>query len=123
MQSGVTNLPLDVWAQVARFVPPAERTATFWALRKALLLPTHGTLHETQFRFLEIAAREEEQAHALAHPGSDPLLPTWPIEVEQMLVSDMGFAREDAIRALCLCGGDRYHAVLLLLSEVDWMAA
>ena len=74
-------------------------------------------------RFLELAAREEEEAHARYHPGVDPLWPTWSPDVEQMLVDDMGFARDAAVRALILTGGDRYHAIMMLLSEVDWYIA
>lgn len=119
----LVNLPLDLWAEVARFLPSRDRERAFWSLRRALVIATHGTLHETHMRFLELAAREEEEAHARYHPGVDPLWPTWSPDVEQMLVDDMGFARDAAVRALILTGGDRYHAIMMLLSEVDWYIA
>lgn len=115
----VPNLPLDLWAQVARFVRPCDRDSLFVALRRAMLIPTHGSLHETRLRFHEAAAKEESELHAARFPGVHPRFPSWPPEVLAELL-EMGFEHDQVVHALTLSDGDRFWAVMRLLADVDW---
>lgn len=110
----IPNLPLDLWAQVARFVPASERPHTYRALRAAMLIPTHRTEHETQMRFLEVAG-DEERANALA--TRDDVWPTaQPLDDMGFYdLVDMGFGPEQVVWALRVSDGNLGVAFIALL--------
>ena len=101
-----SNLPVDLWAQVARFIAPSDRGGVFWALRKALLIPTHGTLHETMLRFLKVAYREESKECT----GSWPVRCEWNAEYAYIL-TEMGF-EEDAVTNALLANNCVFESAL-----------
>ena len=105
------NLPIDVWAQIAAHLTQTDRIATFYRLRRAMVLPTYGTVHETMLRFLEVGA-EHDRAHEI--PSTWPELPTWSVDVEVTLLN-MGFSETETHRALVASGGDMYGALQMLM--------
>lgn len=111
----VPNLPIDVWARVACFIEPECRTSTFMALRRAMLLPTYRSMHETMHRFLEEAARIDTARSVATHPPSWPTRPYWPEAYESRLC-DMGFDSRRVVRALVMAGGDLQEALLHLVA-------
>ena len=111
----IPNLPIDVWARVACFIEAEHRMSTFMTLRRAMLLPTYRSMHETILRFLEEAARIDTARSVAAHPPSWPTRPYWPPSYESSLC-DMGFESQRVVRALVMAGGDLQEALLHLVA-------
>lgn len=80
----IHDLTMDVWAHVACFLTQRERIDTFFALRRAMVLPTHRTAHETMLQFLELAARRDADTECVT--------PTVHDHVDRIV--EMGYERE-----------------------------
>lgn len=110
----LSQLDLDVWARIATFLPRAQRIPAFWALRRALVLPTEHSVYHTMMRFLNEAARQD-YAQAVAEDGDWwPTLPTWTDECQELLES-MGFEAQRVVNALISVNGDCTLALHVLL--------
>lgn len=94
------NLPLDVWANVARFLPSGERVSMFFALRKAMLIPYQNSVHETLLYFLDQSRREDVDTD----DGVWPTVPTWDDD-DELLLLEMGFDQESIRESLTQHGG------------------
>ena len=89
------NIPMDLWAYIAKFMTQTERIEAFFSLRRAMLIPTYNTLHETMHRFLEIAGDDDKKNEAAI--ASWPSFQLWG-SYEEKLVAELGLNREEAIR-------------------------
>lgn len=64
----MTRLPTDLWARVASFLPFDALIPTFWALRRAGMLPaTHTTPSQSLLQFCSQCEQPEDapQSHDL----------------------------------------------------------
>lgn len=94
------ELPMELWARVASFLPFSMLMDTFWALRHAGLLPDTGTHASNAFlQFCaEVSCEEDEEAHYEI-----------PLDMRVILL-EMGFDNALIDYSVQLCRG-RHEAV------------
>lgn len=107
---------MEVWSRVATFLPENDRVSAFWALRASGVI----AMHEPFFRSCMAFLRESLQhSHALAEKEVEdafwPRLDDYVTAADTTTLEEMGFAREDAVRALVSTGGDIEYATRMLL--------
>ena len=91
------ELPMEVWARVASFIPFPSLLSTFWALTNAGLLPETGTNSSNAFlQFCSQVSEEEEEEEI----EIDDLEGTYAYLVE------MGFDPDLVIHAIRMCRGN-----------------
>lgn len=104
------NLPMDVWANVARYLPACERIPTFWALHRLGLIRKQKSIHESMILFLTHGARcDQQESVDLSWPSVQ-----WSPGMEDILKC-MGFAHDHVVLALTYAGGNCTIALDLLL--------
>lgn len=107
----VQTLPIEIWAQVARYLPTVERVPAFYALRRAMIIPTHNTLHETMLRFLEVAAADEKRDDLdVGWPTAERISPD-----DVHVLVEMGFESNQVLAALVQAGGQVDIAIVRLV--------
>lgn len=106
----IQEMPIDVWANVARFLSQTDRVVAFRALWP--ILPKQRTEHETLLQFLEIASGDDRERTWDA--GAWPDFPFWPHTTQERL-EEMGFPTDAVVRALVAGGGDLDVALHCLL--------
>jgi hypothetical protein len=97
------RLPIEVWARVARFLPPSERVRAFGSLRAALLIPTHLHAFHTLSLFLAEVAEAERAAAVAASEAAPWPIPVSPDRIDARLVDslvELGFDHAAALAAL-----------------------
>ena len=112
----IRDIPMDVWSRVATFLPDDDRVPAFWALRASGVI----AMDEPFFRSCMAFLRESLQhSHALAEQEVEdaiwPRLDDYVTEADTTTLQEMGFAREDAVRALVSTGGNIEYATRLLI--------
>ena len=113
MTTTVSDLPMDVWSQVAVYVPFSDRLRTFHALRDAGCLPdTHTNVSNAFLQFCSEADRVERM-HAEEAECNGNLLN---IEVNVRVLVDMGFNHDEVCLALRLTNGAIEGAMEYLLT-------
>lgn len=106
----LSEIPIDVWANVARFLSQTDRIVAFRALWP--ILPKQRTEHETLLQFLEIASADDRDR--TWNPGAWPEFPFWPHATQERL-EEMGFPTDRVVRALVAAGGDLDVALYCLV--------
>lgn len=105
----VALLPMEVWSQVAVYIPFADRLRTFRALRCTGLLPdTNTTLSNAFLQFCSEADRIEREREEDTEPRV-------PVEQNVRVLLDMGFNDDEVRLALRLTHGSLDGAVEYLL--------
>ena len=112
----IRDLPMDVWSRVATFLPDNDRVPVFCALRASGVIASDEPFFRSCMTFL----RESLQhSHALAEQEVEdamwPCIGNYVTEADTAMLQEMGFAREDAVRALVATGGDIEYATRLLV--------
>ena len=96
------RLPMEIWSHIAKYIPFPYLIDTFWALRRAALLPlTYTTPSNALIQFCSehtISSDDEELVHHEREAITQRLL-------------EMGFDRASIDSALCEYDGD-IHSIL-----------
>lgn len=110
----VSDLPMEVWSQVAVYVPFSDRLRTFHALRSAGCLPdTHTNASNAFLQFCSEADRvERERVEEEEERSGNPL----GTEENVRVLVDMGFNHDEVRMALRLTHGALDGAVEYLLA-------
>jgi hypothetical protein len=107
----ISDLPMEVWSQVAMYVPFSDRLRTFHALRCAGCLPdTHTNASNALLQFCSEADRVEREC---AEERNGSILDT---EESVRVLVDMGFNHDEVRMALRLTYGVLDGAVEYLLA-------
>lgn len=114
MTTNVSDLPMEVWSQVAVYVPFSDRLRTFHALRCAGCLP--DTLTNASNAFLQFCSETDrvERERVEEGDGNGDLLCT---EESVRVLVDMGFNRDEVRSALRLTHGALDGTVDYLLAS------
>lgn len=111
MTTTVSDLPMEVWSQVAVFVPFSDRLRTFHALRDSGCLPdTHTNASNAFLQFCSEADRVEREC---AEDRTSELLGA---EESVRVLVDMGFNHDEVRMALRLTHGAIHGAMEHLLA-------
>ena len=106
----VALLPMEVWSQVAVYIPFSDRLRTFRALRCTGLLPDTNTTPSNAFlQFCSEADRIERECTDIEEPSV-------PVEQNVRVLLDMGFNDDEVRLALRLTHGSLDSAVEYLLT-------
>tara|TARA_Y100000741_G_scaffold34738_1_gene24490 strand:- start:267 stop:596 length:330 start_codon:yes stop_codon:yes gene_type:complete len=99
------ELPIDVWANVARFMSQGDRITAFYALKKLGIIPLFHSEHETMMRFLEVGAeydKSNEYIRSTVHDVFNKLI-------------GMGFEKDEIVYVLDVFGDDVYSDIDFLI--------
>ena len=55
------ELPIDVWANVAKFMSQSDRIIAYYSLKHLNMIPVHHSEYETLMRFLEVAEYDKSK--------------------------------------------------------------
>ena len=98
------ELPIDVWANVAKFMSQSDRIIAYYSLKHLNMIPVHHSEHETLMRFLEVGAEYDKSKEAKSITVHD---------VFNQLIG-MGFDKNDVANTLDLFGDQVY-------SDIDFL--
>lgn len=107
----VSDLPMEVWSQVAVYVPFSDRLRTFHALRDAGCLP--DTYTNASNAFLQFCSEADRVERERAEEDTGKLLGT---EEKVRVLVDMGFNNDEVRMALRLSNGALEVATEYLLA-------
>jgi hypothetical protein len=111
MTTTVSDLPMEVWSQVAVHVPFSDRLRTFHALRDAGCLP--DTYTNASNAFLQFCSEADRVERESTEDRTSALLCT---EESVRVLVDMGFNHDEVRMALRLTNGAMDGAMEYLLT-------